>query len=96
MAIGSSSGSLLDFLCPVPHRPNVWFLNSRQCIACGVDNFPTVGGYEDFFFPLFLALEGTQGTPSGTEVFAVLGNQIETSYVQNLLGTVSILSTEHI
>lgn len=60
MAIGSLSGSLL------------WFLNSRQCIARGIDNFPTVGGYEDDFFSLFLALEGARGTPGGTEVFAVL------------------------
>lgn len=64
MAIGPSSGSLLDFLCSVPLRPNVWFLNSRQCIAHGVDNFPTVGGYEDasfffFFFPIFGFEKGT-------------------------------------
>lgn len=99
MAIGPSSGSLLDFLCSVPLRPNVWFLNSRQCIAHGVDNFPTVGGYEDasfffFFFSLFLALKRARGTPGGTEAFAVLGNQIGTFYVQSLLGTVSILCTE--
>lgn len=62
MAIGPSSGSLLDFLCPVPPRLNVWFLNSRQYIARGVDNFPTVGGYEDFFFSYFWLWKG-HGAP---------------------------------